>query len=411
METAPPPPQTTFFLTKLLEHITRTHVSYDKAFRAISKRYEVPKWLYGTFYKLGYYVTLYYYALRWIAGVHGYGTKPAGIISYFQSIGFSIRRFLRIVEKETKNLSPVKRISIRYSYPEYLVRDLMKHLSLDEIERYLAKLNERKVWLRINTLKTSIDKALKCLDDEGVKYRVDNKLDYMIYIESPKWLQPGKLDCVKKGLLIPQDIASAWVVETLLKLDNATIVLDACSAPGIKLGLLMARKKKNIRAIAVDKSWRRINILKKLLPIQGVDNFAVNILNADSSEIEYRIQFPLALVDAPCSGSGAVSGDPAIKISIERKGKLEYYHNNQVLILKNTLKHSKRVVYAVCSIHPYEGEEVIKEILSKNLARVIEIDIDLPKAYRGYEFSSKTYRTYPHLMNSQGFYIAALEAK
>lgn len=407
METTPPPVQTTFFIAKLVEYVLRTHVSYDKAFKAVVSRYRVSKWLLPTYYKIGYYTILYYYSLRWLAGVKGRGITPAAIALFFRDLGFSVRRLMDVIERESKNLSLVKMISIRYSYPEYLVKDLLKHMKPSEIERMLKSLNERRVWLRVNTFKTSIRDALSCLRSEGLGFIVDNKLKYMVRITKPKWVHVSSIKCVREGLLIPQDIASAWVVEALKKAGEKQDVLDACSAPGVKLGLLNMIDGFG-KSVAVDKSWRRINVLKKLAKLQGLSLYKVLLVNGDSSGMIYHFLFKRALVDAPCSGSGAVPSDPAVKISMWKKSKLEYYRSLQKKILSNTIKYSDYVVYSVCSIHPLEGEHVVEEIVSKGLAEPVDIGLDLPRGYSGYSVSQKTYRTIPHLMASQGFYIAVL---
>ncbi len=407
METTPPPTQTSFFIAKLIEHILRTHVSYDKAFKTVVSRYGVSKWLLSTYYKIGYYATLYYYTLRWLAGVRGYGVTPAAIALFFRDIGFSVRRLQDIVERESKKLGLVKRISVKYSYPEYLVRDLLKYMEPRDLEKMLSSLNERRVWLRVNMLKTSVSDALSCLRSEGLDFVVDDKLRYMVRITKPKWIRVSGIKCVKEGLLIPQDIASAWVVEAIKRISENKEVLDACSAPGIKLGLLNMLAGFN-RAIAVDVSWKRVNVLKKLSSIQGLALHKLLVINGDSSILKYGQLFNRALVDAPCSGSGAISSDPAIKISIWKKSKLDYYTSLQKRILMNILKASKYVVYSVCSIHPLEGEGVVEDIVAQRLAEPIDIGLDLPRGYSGFSVSKKTYRTIPHLMASQGFYIAVL---
>ena len=59
-----------------------------------------------------------------------------------------------------------------------------------------------------------------------------------------------------------------------------------------------------------------------------------------------------------------------------------------------------------------EGEEVIKRIIEEDLAEPIKINLPkLTTGYRGYSFSKKVYRTQPHIINGQGFFIALLESK
>ena len=408
METLPPPERTEFFLNRLLDYILRTHISYDKAFHEISRRYRVPKWLYNTYYKLGYYVVLYYYGLQWLAAQHGYGVKKGAAIAFFRDIGYSVRKLVRILDRETRDLGIVHRLSIRYSYPEYIVRDLLEYMDPNELEKYLKALNEKRYWIRVNTLKTTIDRVIKCLKKNNIGFDIHHILPYMIRIRKPKWFKPSSIECIVKGEAIPQDLASAYVVEALHKLPGKNI-LDACSAPGLKISHLYMLDN-NIRCIACDISWNRSIILKDILRQHNIPIHTINVLNCDSTEISFNLIFERALVDAPCSGSGSVPGDPAVKIAIRRKGKLDYYYNLQKRILENVLQYSRYVVYSVCSIHPLEGEEVIQYIVDHGLASPIDIKLPLRKAYSGYGVSGETFRTYPHIDGCQGFYIAVLEA-
>ncbi len=410
METTPPPNQVQFFLTLLLDHIIKAHVSYDKAFKNIINRYRLSRWLIPVFYKIGYYTVNNYYGLRWLAAKHGYGTKPAGIVNYFLRLGFSVKKLQRILREEAKRLSTSKRISVMYSYPEFLVKDLLQHMNATELEKMLMNLNTRKRWLRINMLKTTIDKALERLDNEGIIVSKKSRLEYMLFVEHPKWQPIGRARCVVEGIVVPQDIASAYVVEAIRPSRKKTLI-DACSAPGLKLSLAYMLSNNELLSVAVDKSEKRIHTERKLLERLGIYKHMTILIHSDSSKLSFSRIFDYAIVDAPCSGLGAVFSDPAVKINTSRRDKLEYYHAVQVKILENILRYSRRVVYSTCSIHPLEGEAVIEEVVDKGLAEPIEPSISLTNAYKGYKLSGKMYRVYPHIENGQGFFIAVLESR
>lgn len=410
METTPPPNQLQFFLTLLLDHIIKAHVSYDKAFKNIINRYRFSRWLIPVFYKIGYYTVNNYYGLRWLAAKHGYGTKPAGIVSYFLRLGFSVKKLQRILREEAKRLSTSKRISVMYSYPEFLVKDLLQYMNALELEKMLMHLNTRKRWLRINTLKTTIEEALECLDEENIIVSKKSRLEYMLFVEHPKWEPIGRTQCVIKGIVVPQDIASAYVVEAIRPARKKTLV-DACSAPGLKLSLAYMLSNNDLLSIAVDKSEKRIHTERKLLERLGINRYMATLIHGDSSKLSFSRVFDYAIIDAPCSGLGAVFSDPAVKINTSRGDKLEYYHTVQVKILENILRYSRRVVYSTCSIHPLEGEAVVEEVVDKGLAELVEPGISLTNAYKGYRLSGKMYRVYPHIENGQGFFIAVLESR
>jgi len=408
LETTIPPEQIQFFLRLLLKYIHSTRVSYDKAFKFILKKHYFPKWIIPSLYKIGYYTVNYYYTLKWLAAKHGFSPKPSGLVNFFASQGFSIKRIHDLVKDEVKNLSLTKRISIQYSYPEYLVRDLLKHISVSELEKILNSLNTRKRWVRINLVKTNIDKALKCLDENGFVYEQASFPEYMVFVKEPKWRPIGRNKCVSEGLIVPQDISSALSIEVLKPISKS--VLDACSAPGLKLSL-MYMFNRNGFFIGVDHSVKRIHAERKLLKRLGLRGSHYLLLVGDSREIVFHGRFQQSLIDAPCSGLGAVYSDPAVKINSPYRSKLEYYHNIQYGILKNILRYSDQVLYITCSIHPLEGEYVIERIVDNGYAEPIKLNYPfLSPSYRGFNIYNKTYRLKPHIVNGQGFYIALLES-
>jgi len=410
LETTPPSHELQFFLTLLLKHIMATHVSYDKAFKTITTRYNVPKWLLSTFYKVGWYFVTYYYGIRWLSAKYGYGTHPAGLAAYFASLGFSVKQLQKKLREEASRLSISKKLSILYGYPEYLVKDLLGLMDRRALEKMLRKLNEKKRWLRINTLKSSPEEAISLLEKNGIVVSRSNLVDYMVYVEHPKWGSLRNIEAVRKGVVVSQDLASALAID-VLPLGKFRRILDACSAPGNKLSQVFMLTNNRINALAIDKSLRRLFVEKELLDRLGVDKRSVVLINADSSNVRINGNiFGLTIVDAPCSGSGAVSSDPAIKLNIMRKDKLRYYHEVQYSILKNLLINGVGLIeYITCSIHPLEGEMVVDRLIAEGLAEPVKInDKRLSDPYPGFESSDSVARVMPHIHNSQGFFIALL---
>jgi len=404
------PRQAGFYIKLILNTIFKTHVSFDKAFKQVSIRYKIPRGRVKDLYRLAYYTVNYYYTLKWLSARFGYGGSIAGIVDFFSSIGFSIRRLIELVEEEATELTNVRMLSIKYSYPEYLIRDLMQHVDVEFVEKMLSSLNERKRWLRLNTLRTSIENIYDCLESEGIEYEKTDLTMNALLVNKPLWEPISVSKCVKQGYVVPQDISSVLSIEIID--ENPEIILDACSAPGLKLSYLYMLYDNKLCSIAVDASSKRLHTMKLILKRLNVDTSKVLLLNGDSAVMNYSRVFKLAIVDAPCSGLGAVYSDPAVKLNSMRRSKLDYYHEKQLIILKNTLRFAERVLFITCSIHSLEGESVVDKIVENDLAEPIEINKPyLHRAYNGFHVSKNTYRIYPHVVNGQGFYIALLESR
>ncbi|MEM4586582.1 MAG: RsmB/NOP family class I SAM-dependent RNA methyltransferase, partial [Desulfurococcaceae archaeon] len=252
MEKPIPIGQASLFLKLLLNYILATRVSYDKAFKSIIKRYSFSKWLLPFFYKLGYNVVMNYYAIRWLSSRYGYGTRVGGIVDFLVRKGLSIKIVLDEVRDYASSLAPVKRISLIYSYPEFLVRNMLSRLDQNIVEKMLASLNERKRWLRLNTLIASRERALECLEETGVEYETNVYLPYIVRIKSDVWKPIGRNKCVSEGIVIPQDLSSALIIESIKPFK--TPFLDACSSPGVKLSQIIGLSKRDLQVLAVDLS-------------------------------------------------------------------------------------------------------------------------------------------------------------
>jgi len=139
------------------------------------------------------------------------------------------------------------------------------------------------------------------------------------------------------------------------------VIVDVCAAPGGKTALL-AHRFPAARIIAVELQARRIPRLVENLQRLSCSN--VQIVQADG------LQLPLAdasvdalLLDAPCSASGILRRHPDAKFLHDEQGVEVLAQLQRQLLLESerVLKPYGAMVYAVCSIHPQENEQVLDE--------------------------------------------------
>ncbi|MEM1916586.1 MAG: RsmB/NOP family class I SAM-dependent RNA methyltransferase, partial [Ignisphaera sp.] len=261
------------------------------------------------------------------------------------------------LEDNITSLEPWQRLS----YPKWIYDRLLEIMDKNDVEEMLEHMNRRIIWLRINTLKIDIDKALHLIDSDGIEFNVDKSIPFIVRVlRSP--IPVRSLKIVKEGAAIIQDKAS---VLTVIAMDPKPddLIYDFAAAPGIKTSLIMQLTENKARVVALDRSPRRLRSMKVLLKKYGVNVDRVDLALTDSRIVTLSRRADLALVDAPCSSSGAIPKDPSIKIMLMNQDipkKMQYI---QFAILKNAIKHSERIVYATCSILPEEGEEIIQKIL------------------------------------------------
>ncbi|AEM38556.1 Fmu (Sun) domain protein [Pyrolobus fumarii 1A] len=315
-------------------------------------------------------------------------------------------RKIESVEELLDGLEGVKLLSVKYSFPEWFVEKFVKLLGLEETEKLLEALNEEVWWIRVNTLKADVDEVAERLGEKGVFVRRDPDLPYMLRVVD--YSEPlHHLEEMWKGEIVFQDKASALVVEALDPQPGDYIV-DFAAAPGIKATLVAALTDNQAEMVLLDVSRERVSRMMRVLKMYGVDLSKVHVAVVDSRFWWSPRKQPKILLDAPCSSSGAVGKDPAIKIHLESREWVDRFVPLQRDLLVNAVTQGERVVYAVCSILPEEGEEHMVK-LSLELE-----DPGIPglPGYHAYgERVSKARRLLPHVHETQGFFIARIVGK
>lgn len=152
---------------------------------------------------------------------------------------------------------------------------------------------------------------------------------------------------------------AAQVAALALEVHPNDRVLDLCAAPGGKTALL-ARGHPDTQITAVELSAARLPRLEaNLARLQGVN---VSIRQGDATALEFADgAFDAVLLDAPCSASGVIRRHPDAKFihdkaSVARHAELQ---KKMVAEALRVLRPGGRLVYAVCSIHPEENEQVV----------------------------------------------------
>jgi len=150
-----------------------------------------------------------------------------------------------------------------------------------------------------------------------------------------------------------QDLAASLPARLLGQGDGKR-ALDLCAAPGGKTLQLAAAGWK---VTALDNSSRRLERLRQNLTRTGL---AADIVEADAMGWEPDTVFDAILLDAPCTATGTCRRNPDV---IHRIGprQIEAMATLQSQLLEraaNWLAPGGRLIYAVCSLEPDEGEDI-----------------------------------------------------
>ena len=284
-----------------------------------------------------------------------------------------LRNAVRNIEKENVpkiSSDEIDRLSYLESLPLWLVNEIINWVGIKEAKNIVKAFNKKpSIDLRINSLKTDLNKFLKLLIECNINATVISQLSNGVALNSnPRSIK--KLPGYSDGMWVVQDRSSQWVAPLLNPIKGEKI-LDACSAPGSKTTHLAELVNDDAEILAVDRSEKRLKILQSNLDRLNIKS--VKTLKADATSLidikpNLISYFDKILIDAPCSGIGTFARNPDSRWSLS-KDKINQLVLLQERLLENIfplLKKNGTLVYSTCTICPEENDLLIKRFLSKN---------------------------------------------
>lgn len=319
-----------------------------------------------------------------------------------------LRNIIRNKEK-LKNINvkdKIKRLSIEYSHPEWMVDMFIKNFGEDfTIDLLKANNLVPNLTVRVNTLKTTKNNLADILKNQGVEIE-EGIIDEALILKNFSNIEKSKE--FNEGLFIIQDESSMIPAKVLDPKPNMKI-MDLCSAPGGKTTHIAALMENKGEIIAFDVHQHKINLIKDNCKRLGINIVDVKLKDAQILMDEYIDYADGILVDVPCSGLGLLRKKPEIKFNI-KKQDIETLTNIQRTILENASKYVKKdgyIVYSTCTLTFEENENIINEFLnSHDNFEIVNCNSMMPEKIR----NNKSYiRIFPNIHNMDGFFVAKLK--
>lgn len=301
-----------------------------------------------------------------------------------------------------------------YGYSGFLIERYLKLFGKEETQK-LLEANEKtlKKAIRINTLKISVNDCLNRLKEKGFVFSNVPWCDYGFIVEKSPF-SIGATTEFLLGYYYVQD-STSMVPPIELEPKPGEIVADIAAAPGGKTTHIAQLMQNKGIIIAADINLKKMKALRSNVQRCGITD--VIALNAEANELsKLDIKFDKILLDAPCSAEGAI-----IKVKERRNtikpGDFEYYSEKQKSLVDTAgrmLRKNGILVYSTCSIAPEENELVVEHAL-RNGFEILELSNKhcspgLAEFFGKKHDSrlSKCCRFYPHIHNTQGFFVAKL---
>ena len=187
--------------------------------------------------------------------------------------------------KKLKEKDRIEYLSVKFSHPRWYVEYVIDLLGYENAVRLLLSNNKpQRYYVRVNPLKTDIDKLAEYLEAHGVRTArtpIDDVLKILEY-ETPI----TRLDWYKEGYFVIQDLASAYVAHVLAP-EKGERILDLAAAPGSKTFHVAHLMENTGEIVAVDYSLERLKKMEAKMKVLGVKN--VRLVHADGMKFKLSL--------------------------------------------------------------------------------------------------------------------------
>ena len=294
----------------------------------------------------------------------------------------------------------VERFSIQYSHPQWIVSayfDLLK--SWDEVESALAINNEPATptlvsWPGLSNVSDLID-----IGAEPTTYS-----PYGAHWKG----NPGALDLIKSRKIGVQDEGSQLVALVFAAAAGGESWLDMCAGPGGKAALLssIARERK-ITFTANEVSAVRADLVRQV--VNGD-----RVLVGDGREIgDQEEKFDAILIDAPCTGLGALRRRPEVRWrrTLQDLRELTQLQRELIESAVRALKVGGVLGYATCSPHLAETSIQVSDLKRKHLTmEQLDVSPYLPTNLENSE-RDMAMSLWTHRSGTDAMYLALFKKK
>ncbi len=316
----------------------------------------------------------------------------------------------------------VERASVEHSIPTWLAVKLVDDMGEDRAFATMARMNtEPPLTLRVNGIKATREEVLAKLILRGFDVAPTLFSPFGVTLKSGPNIFTDPL--FSDGALEVQDEASQLVAEIVAPPPGG-VVVDACAGAGGKTLAMGAALANRGRIFALDRHTGRIAELRKRARRAGVHN--IQALESElGGEPDERVAAHLArvhakahrvLVDAPCSGLGAIRRNPEARwrLTPETFDRLPQEQARLLDAAAQFVAPGGRLIYAVCTFLRSECEAIVDAFVSTHAqfgSVTVRDVLGRVRATPITDARGVALRTWDHENTMDGFYAAILRRK
>jgi 16S rRNA (cytosine967-C5)-methyltransferase len=345
-----------------------------------------------------------YLAYRVLAGEIAPAAAAAELAGDWEAVA-------RVDERIARERDPVRRLGLARSLPDWLARRLLADHG-DDADALAAALNARApLTVRANTLKTTREALAERLAKDGIDSHAGRYAATALVLDTRT--NAFGLAAFREGLFEVQDEASQLVAEITAPPPRG-VVVDACAGAGGKTLALGALLENRGRLWALDTSARKLAELTRRARRAGLSNHRAVTVYSDGYPDEVEALHGRAdrvLVDAPCSGIGALRRNPEARWRLADED-IARLSAEQLAVARRAMGLTAaggRLVYATCTVLREENQAVVERLLRPGweIMRVAEI-WGGERAAAVADPTGTFLTMLPHRHDTDGFFAAVL---
>ena len=303
---------------------------------------------------------------------------------------------------------PVAYLATAYSHPAWLVERWLPRYGFADTEALLRANNTpAPVTLRVNRRWMTREGLQSSLALHGVTTEPTPISPWGLYIRAGG--NPRELEEYREGLCSIQGEGSMLMVE-LLRPGRHRAGWDLACGVGGKTTYLAEWVDDTGALLATDTAFERLCVLEREIARLELTSITVETADARTTPVVSASK-DYALLDAPCSGTGALrrQADARWRKSPDQLPELVVLQRALLDAAARAVKPGGILLYCTCSLEPEENEGVVEPFLADNPAWTLD---DAGAKHKTLPSDARDPRGYVHLLphrhGTDGFFAARL---
>ncbi|GHV41479.1 ribosomal RNA small subunit methyltransferase B [Clostridia bacterium] len=275
---------------------------------------------------------------------------------------------------------PAEYVSVRYSTPEWLVKEWIARFGYEKTKEMCAANNAPPpVTVCVNTLKTTAEALELSLRKDRVDVKAGTlpmslRLSHTSNIANMNAFNAGEFHVIDESAM-----------RAVLALDPkpGDAVLDLCGAPGGKSFLAAELMEDSGSIIVNDIHPHKITLVNDGLTRLRFKSVKTSVSDAEKLNSNFLNKFDRVLVDAPCTGFGTLRKKPDIKFTKTESSKAELAELQRKILTQaaNYAKSGATLVYSTCTLTKEENEDNAKWFAESFPFKLVSKTVILPQEY------------------------------